>query len=173
MAISSPSRADSALFTPISINNGKIRLAHRVILAPLTRNRGTPLKRDGTAEDPNRVWLPNEMMAEYYGQRASKGGMVITEGVPPSLEVCLCVYVCVCVFCNRFLFLIVISLVQYALGRVLLVGGGMTELSPRRYRSLSGIVKFIRWIHDVYRGYLRAAFLVKNKDKHNMTSKQS
>ena len=85
----SPSHADSALFTPLSINNGKIQLAHRVILAPLTRNRGTPLKRDSTAEDPNRVWLPNEMMAEYYGQRASKGGLMITEGVPPSLEVCV------------------------------------------------------------------------------------
>lgn len=91
MAVS-PSHADSALFTPISINNGKIQLAHRVILAPLTRNRGTPLKRDSTAEDPNRVWLPNEMMAEYYGQRASKGGLMITEGVPPSLEVCVCVF---------------------------------------------------------------------------------
>lgn len=90
MAIS-PNHADSALFTPIAINNGKIQLAHRVILAPLTRNRGTPLKRESTAEDPNRVWLPNEMMAEYYGQRASKGGLMITEGVPPSLEVCLCV----------------------------------------------------------------------------------
>lgn len=90
MAIS-PTHADSALFTPIAINNGKIQLAHRVILAPLTRNRGTPLKRESTAEDPNRVWLPNEMMAEYYGQRASKGGLMITEGVPPSLEVCLCV----------------------------------------------------------------------------------
>ena len=88
MAIS-PTHADSALFTPIAINNGKIQLAHRVILAPLTRNRGTPLKRESTAEDPNRVWLPNEMMAEYYGQRASKGGLMITEGVPPSLEVCL------------------------------------------------------------------------------------
>ena len=86
--MTSPPHASSALFTPLSINNGKIQLSHRVILAPLTRNRGTPLKRDSTAEDPNRVWLPNEMMAEYYGQRASKGGLMITEGVPPSLEVC-------------------------------------------------------------------------------------
>lgn len=82
-----PANADSALFSHISINNGKIRLDHRVILAPLTRNRGTPLKAEGTAEDPNRVWLPNEMMAEYYSQRATKGGLLITEGVPPSLEV--------------------------------------------------------------------------------------
>lgn len=79
--------ASSALFTPLSIANGKIQLAHRVILAPLTRNRGTPLKAESTAEDPNRVWLANEMMAEYYAQRASKGGLMITEGVPPSLEV--------------------------------------------------------------------------------------
>jgi len=89
MTTSSPTHADSALFTPLTIGNGKIQLAHRVILAPLTRNRGTPLKAESTAEDPNRVWLPNEMMAEYYAQRASEGGLVITEGVPPSLEVSL------------------------------------------------------------------------------------
>ena len=81
--------ASSALFHPLSINNGKIQLSHRVILAPLTRNRGTPLKAESTAEDPNRVWLANEMMAEYYSQRASEGGLMITEGVPPSLKVSL------------------------------------------------------------------------------------
>ena len=87
MTTSSPAHASSALFTPLTIGNGKIQLSHRVILAPLTRNRGTPLKAESTAKDPNRVWLPNEMMAEYYAQRASKGGLMITEGVPPSLEV--------------------------------------------------------------------------------------
>jgi 2,4-dienoyl-CoA reductase-like NADH-dependent reductase (Old Yellow Enzyme family) len=45
------------------------------------------MKEDSTAEDPNRIWLPNDLMVEYYAQRASKGGLMITEGVPPSLEV--------------------------------------------------------------------------------------
>lgn len=79
--------AHSKLFQPMTIGNGKIRLEHRVILAPLTRNRGTPLTSESTAENPNRVWLPNELMAEYYGQRTTKGGLLISEGVPPSLEV--------------------------------------------------------------------------------------
>ena len=77
----------SRLFEPLTIGNGKIRLDHRVVLAPLTRNRGTPLSSESTLEKPNRIWLPNNLMVEYYTQRASKGGLVITEGVPPSLEV--------------------------------------------------------------------------------------
>lgn len=77
----------SKLFEPLTVGNGKIVLDHRVVLAPLTRNRGTPLSAESTAEKPNRIWLPNDLMVEYYTQRASKGGLVITEGVPPSLEV--------------------------------------------------------------------------------------
>lgn len=77
----------SKLFEPLTIGNGQIKLEHRVVLAPLTRNRGTPLSAESTPEKPNRVWLPNDLMAEYYSQRASKGGLIITEGVPPSLEV--------------------------------------------------------------------------------------
>jgi 2,4-dienoyl-CoA reductase-like NADH-dependent reductase (Old Yellow Enzyme family) len=80
-------KAQSKLFEPITIGNGKIKLDHRVILAPLTRNRGTPLNETSTAENPNRIWLPNDLMAEYYSQRTTKGGLLITEGVPPSLEV--------------------------------------------------------------------------------------
>jgi 2,4-dienoyl-CoA reductase-like NADH-dependent reductase (Old Yellow Enzyme family) len=79
--------AKSKLFQPLDIANGKIKLDHRVVLAPLTRNRGTPLKAESTAEDPNRIWLPNDLMAEYYSQRTSKGGLLISEGIPPSLEV--------------------------------------------------------------------------------------
>ncbi|KAK7963784.1 hypothetical protein PG988_010758 [Apiospora saccharicola] len=79
-------RASSKLFEPIKIANGKITLKHRVILAPLTRNRGTPLNQDSTPENPNRIWLPNETMKEYYSQRASDGGLLVTEGIPPSLE---------------------------------------------------------------------------------------
>lgn len=77
----------SKLFEPMTIGNGKIRLEHRVVLAPLTRNRGTPLSAESTEENPNRIWLPNDLMVEYYTQRASRGGLIITEGVPPSLEV--------------------------------------------------------------------------------------
>lgn len=77
----------SKLFEPLTIGNGKIKLDHRVVLAPLTRNRGTPLNSKSTLENPNRIWLPNDLMVEYYTQRASKGGLIITEGVPPSLEV--------------------------------------------------------------------------------------
>lgn len=77
----------SKLFQPLDIANGKIQLKHRVILAPLTRNRGTPLNANSTAENPNRVWLPNDLMAEHYSQRTTDGGLIISEGIPPSLEV--------------------------------------------------------------------------------------
>jgi N-ethylmaleimide reductase len=54
------------LFSPIRI--GAIDLAHRVVLAPLTRMR---------ADMPGNV--PGDLMATYYGQRASEGGLMITE----------------------------------------------------------------------------------------------
>ncbi|RSL55641.1 hypothetical protein CEP53_007040 [Fusarium sp. AF-6] len=76
----------SKLFQPLDIANGKIRLKHRVILAPLTRNRGTPLNADSTPENPNRIWIPNDLMVEYYTQRTTEGGLIISEGLPPSLE---------------------------------------------------------------------------------------
>jgi 2,4-dienoyl-CoA reductase-like NADH-dependent reductase (Old Yellow Enzyme family) len=82
-----PLGAASMLFQPMTIGNGKITLDHRVVLAPLTRNRGTPLNTESTPEKPNRIWLPNDLMVEYYNQRSTKGGLIITEGVPPSLEV--------------------------------------------------------------------------------------
>ncbi|KAI8649321.1 hypothetical protein LRP88_11501 [Fusarium phalaenopsidis] len=76
----------SKLFQPLDIANGKIRLKHRVILAPLTRNRGTPLNASSTPENPNRIWVPNDLMVEYYTQRTTEGGLIISEGLPPSLE---------------------------------------------------------------------------------------
>lgn len=82
-------RAKSLLFQPLKIGNGKLQLKHRVILAPLTRNRGVPVS-EGTAEQPNRDWYPDELVVEYYRQRATDGGLLITEGIPPSLQVCLC-----------------------------------------------------------------------------------
>ncbi|KAI1075666.1 NADH:flavin oxidoreductase/NADH oxidase [Whalleya microplaca] len=77
--------SSSKLFLPLQIANGRIQLQHRVIMAPMTRNRGVPLS-EGTPEDPNRIWLADDLVALYYGQRASHGGLLITEGIPPSLE---------------------------------------------------------------------------------------
>jgi N-ethylmaleimide reductase len=56
----------SKLFTPISI--GTLRLTHRVVMAPLTRSRAC-LPGD----------VPNDLMVEYYAQRASAGGLIIGE----------------------------------------------------------------------------------------------
>jgi hypothetical protein len=75
----------SALFTPLKIANGKLQLTHRIILSPCTRNRGVPLA-ESTPEAPNRIWVPDALNAEYYGQRASEGGLVITEGIMPNPE---------------------------------------------------------------------------------------
>ena len=55
-----------SLFQPISL--GSIDLKHRVVLAPLTRNRATT---------PGNI--PNDLNVEYYHQRASDGGLLITE----------------------------------------------------------------------------------------------
>ncbi|KAI5459678.1 NADH:flavin oxidoreductase/NADH oxidase [Mariannaea sp. PMI_226] len=49
-------------------------------MAPMTRNRGIPL------EGVERTWVPDDVIALYYSQRASPGGLLITEGIPPSLE---------------------------------------------------------------------------------------
>lgn len=78
-------KANSALFTPLKIANGKLTLKHRVILAPLTRNRGVPLA-ETTSGHINRIWLADALNAEYYGQRATEGGLLISEGIAPSLE---------------------------------------------------------------------------------------
>ena len=55
----------SALFTPYRL--GDLELPNRVVMAPLTRNRATK----GTD-------APNDMMVEYYRQRAT-AGLIITE----------------------------------------------------------------------------------------------
>ncbi|KAJ6029475.1 hypothetical protein N7499_000623 [Penicillium canescens] len=85
MTIHQLSGKDSGLFRPLTISNGKITLQHRVVHAPLTRNRGEPLKAS-TPENPNRIWVPGDLMVEYYSQRATEGGLMISEGIPPSLE---------------------------------------------------------------------------------------
>jgi len=60
------------LFSPIKL--GDVSLKHRVVLAPLTRLRG-----DEHA-------IPTEQMVEYYSQRATDGGLLISEGVLISPE---------------------------------------------------------------------------------------
>lgn len=87
MTIHYLSPEDSALFRPLTIANGNITLRHRIIHAPLTRNRGVPENPISTAENPNRIWIPGDLVINYYSQRASEGGLIISEGIPPSLEV--------------------------------------------------------------------------------------
>lgn len=49
---------------------GDLRLQSRIVMAPMTRSRAI-----GS--------VPNDLMAEYYGQRAS-AGLIVTEGTAPS-----------------------------------------------------------------------------------------
>lgn len=57
------------LFTPITL--GALKLSNRIAMSPMTRDRAG----DGD--------VPNDMMVEYYRQRAS-AGLIVTEGVQPS-----------------------------------------------------------------------------------------
>ncbi len=59
----------SLLFSQIKF--GPLTLKNRLVMSPLTRNRAT-----GN--------VPNDLMVEYYAQRASSAGLVITEGTSPS-----------------------------------------------------------------------------------------
>ncbi|OCF36050.1 hypothetical protein I316_01922 [Kwoniella heveanensis BCC8398] len=59
---------------------GDIELSHRVVLAPLTRNRATK------SDKYPSTWVPNDLMKEYYEQRATPGGLLITEATPVSLR---------------------------------------------------------------------------------------
>lgn len=56
----------SSLFKPLTV--GSVELPNRVLMAPLTRMRATA---------PNDV--PNDLMAEYYRQRAG-AGLIVSEG---------------------------------------------------------------------------------------------
>ena len=58
----------SLLFSKTAL--GPLALQNRLVMAPLTRNRAT-----GN--------VPNELMVQYYAQRAS-AGLIITEGTSPS-----------------------------------------------------------------------------------------
>ena len=61
------------LFSPLPL--GRATLQHRVVLAPLTRMRANP---DGN--------VPNALMATYYAQRATPGGLLIAEATPVSWQ---------------------------------------------------------------------------------------
>jgi N-ethylmaleimide reductase len=61
-----PTTTQNLLFTPIQL--GAVPLGHRVVMAPLTRQR---------SDQPGDI--PNALMLEYYTQRASEGGLIITE----------------------------------------------------------------------------------------------
>jgi N-ethylmaleimide reductase len=60
------------LFSPVEL--GPTRLNHRVVMAPLTRSRST--QPDG---------IPSDLMLEYYSQRTSDGGLIISEATQLSL----------------------------------------------------------------------------------------
>ncbi|KAH9245933.1 hypothetical protein BASA81_016573 [Batrachochytrium salamandrivorans] len=60
------------MFTEVKL--GALKLSHRVVMAPLTRTRATD------------TFAPASTAVEYYTQRATKGGLLITEAVPISPE---------------------------------------------------------------------------------------
>jgi N-ethylmaleimide reductase len=58
------------LWQPVTL--GDVKLEHRLVMAPMTRNRSTP---DG---------VPTALNATYYAQRAADAALIITEGTQPS-----------------------------------------------------------------------------------------
>src|ERR1700752_2503805 len=60
------------LFSPVDL--GPTHLKHRVVMAPLTRSRS--VQPDG---------IPGDLMLEYYTQRTSDGGLIISEASQLSL----------------------------------------------------------------------------------------
>ena len=62
----------NGLFSPVEL--GSTRLKHRVVMAPLTRARSV---------QPDSI--PGGLMLEYYAQRASDGGLIISEAAQISL----------------------------------------------------------------------------------------
>ncbi|KAL4971526.1 hypothetical protein BDW66DRAFT_155570 [Aspergillus desertorum] len=64
------------LFIPLRF--GAFALQHRVVQAPCTRMRST--------KESDGVWVPNDLNVEYYAQRASKGGLMLSEATPISRD---------------------------------------------------------------------------------------
>ncbi|GMP62654.1 hypothetical protein CsSME_00024663 [Camellia sinensis var. sinensis] len=65
MAETRSDKGSASLFSPFKM--GKFKLSHRVVLAPMTRCRAL-----------NEI--PGEALVEYYVQRSTAGGFLITEG---------------------------------------------------------------------------------------------
>src|SRR4051794_24123265 len=61
--------SQNSLFSPLQV--GPYGLSHRVVMAPLTRMRAERSK-----------FAPQTLNAEYYGQRATAGGLIIAEASP-------------------------------------------------------------------------------------------
>lgn len=59
----------TALFEPLQL--GSLSLNHRIVQAPLTRMRGT--------KEDDGIVVPTDLNVEYYSQRATKGGLQLTE----------------------------------------------------------------------------------------------
>jgi 2,4-dienoyl-CoA reductase-like NADH-dependent reductase (Old Yellow Enzyme family) len=68
--------APKKIFTPYQM--GPFKLSHRIVLAPLTRSRAIG-------------FVPQPAAATYYSQRASEGGLLITEatGISPTSLGCV------------------------------------------------------------------------------------
>jgi N-ethylmaleimide reductase len=64
--------ATNTLFTPIQV--GLMELKHRVVMGPLTRSRSV---------QPGNI--PGDLMLEYYSQRASDGGLIVSEATSISV----------------------------------------------------------------------------------------
>ena len=60
------------LFSPVKL--GPYELSHRVVMAPLMRMRSEPGD------------IPGDLMVQYYAQRASAGGLIISEATPASIR---------------------------------------------------------------------------------------
>ncbi len=65
-SVSFPSNSVDPLFIPVEL--GALRLSHRVVMAPLTRMR--------TFQPGD---IPSDLMATYYRQRATPGGLIVSE----------------------------------------------------------------------------------------------
>ncbi len=61
------------LFSPLQV--GPYTLAHRVVMAPLTRMRSEKSS-----------FAPRPLNVEYYRQRATPGGLIIAEATPVMAE---------------------------------------------------------------------------------------
>lgn len=72
MTVDQSTDCQGKLFTPVRV--GPYTLSHRVVMAPLTRMRAGPGD------------IPSDLMVEYYAQRASQGGLIISEATPVSIR---------------------------------------------------------------------------------------